>query len=75
MKRNFKLFTLFILFTIRVFAQTDSLLKDVGVAVSPSHINFNLKPGESKTFEVKVTNETQLRRSFAANQNMAYRNG
>lgn len=42
-----------------------SALKDVGVAVSPSHINFNLKPGESKTYEVKVTNETLKKRSFS----------
>ncbi len=42
----------------------DSTLKDVGVAVSPSHINFNLKPNESKTYEVKVTNETLINRSF-----------
>lgn len=41
-----------------------SALKDVGVAVSPSHLNFNLKPGESKTYEVKVTNETLIKRSF-----------
>lgn len=43
----------------------DSTLKDVGVAVSPSHINFNLKPNESKTYEVKVTNETLINRSFS----------
>lgn len=44
--------------------QPDSTLKDVGVAVSPSRVNFNLKPGESKTYEVKVTNETKMKRSF-----------
>ncbi len=50
-----------------VFAQTPdtTALKDVGVAVSPSHINFNLKPGESKTYEVKVINETLIKRSFS----------
>lgn len=53
----------------QIFAQTnatekDTALKDVGVAVSPSHINFNLKPGESKSIEVKVTNETRITRSF-----------
>lgn len=64
MKKTFTLIILFAFCALSVFAQTDSLLKDVGVAVSPSHINFNLKPGESKTFEVKVTNETQLKRSF-----------
>jgi hypothetical protein len=42
----------------------DSALKDIGVAVSPSHINFNVKPGESKTIEVKITNETKSKRSF-----------
>jgi hypothetical protein len=44
--------------------QNDSTTKDVGVAVSPSHINFNLKPGETKTYDVKVTNETLINRSF-----------
>ena len=44
----------------------DTALKDVGVAVSPSHLNFNLKPGETKSYEVKVTNETRMKRSFTA---------
>lgn len=43
----------------------DTLGKDVGVAVSPSHLTFNLKPGETKTMEVTVTNETSKKRSFA----------
>lgn len=42
----------------------DSALKDIGVAVSPSHINYRVKQGESKTIEVKVTNETRTKRSF-----------
>ncbi len=52
----------------KISAQTKdtAALKDVGVAVSPSHLNFNLKPGESKTYEVKVTNETLVKRSFSA---------
>lgn len=69
MKKRFLL--LFILSAIiqSVYAQNDSALKDVGVAVSPSHLNYNLKPGETKTFEVKVTNETKLTRSFTINLN------
>ncbi len=50
-----------------VFAQknpNDSTLRDVGVAVTPSHINFNLKPGETRTVEVKVTNETRSSKTF-----------
>ncbi len=46
------------------YSQTDSTLKDIGVAVSPSHINFNIKSGESKTYEVTITNETKVKRSF-----------
>jgi hypothetical protein len=65
MKRNLIIALFFTLAVSAAKAQSDSALKDVGVAVSPSHINFNLKPGESKTFEVKVTNETQLKRSFS----------
>ena len=29
-----------------------------------SYLNFNLKPGETRTYEVKVTNETLVKRSF-----------
>ena len=60
--------TVFMLLLTGFFAtaQTpaDSTLKDIGVAVTPSHLNFNLKPGETKTYEVKVTNETLINRSF-----------
>jgi hypothetical protein len=38
--------------------------KDIGVAVTPAHLNYNLKTGESKTYEIKVTNETKMKRSF-----------
>jgi hypothetical protein len=48
----------------KAYSQTDSTLKDIGVAVSPSHINFNIKSGESKTYEVTITNETKVKRSF-----------
>lgn len=42
----------------------DSLFKDMGVSVSPSRLNFNLKPGSSKTYELKVTNDTKQDNSF-----------
>lgn len=42
----------------------DSLFKDMGVAVTPSRLNFNLKPGTSKTYEIKVTNDTKQDNSF-----------
>lgn len=65
MKKNTVTF-LFLLMGFFTLAQTpaDSTLKDVGVAVTPSHLNFNLKPGETRTYEVKVTNETLVKRSF-----------
>lgn len=57
---------LMLLFSLSALAQNpaDSALKDVGVAVTPAHVNFNLKPGQTKTYEVKVTNETLVGRSF-----------
>lgn len=59
------IFSFLLTFSLFSVAQVnDSTLKDVGVAVSPSHLNFNLKPNESKTYEVKVTNETLINRSF-----------
>jgi hypothetical protein len=52
------------LFTANAQTADTSAAKDVGVAVSPSHINFNLKPGQTRTYDVKVTNETVISRSF-----------
>lgn len=66
MKKLLIYLALFLTTTI-VYAQkqpSDSALKDVGVAVTPAHINYNLKPGQTKTVEVKVTNETLVKRSF-----------
>lgn len=72
MKKQYLLYA-FMLFGFMAFAQqkpqqpkqpSDSALKDVGVAITPSHINYNLKPGESRTYEVTVTNETRVTRSF-----------
>ncbi|MFN7014572.1 MAG: FixG Ig-like domain-containing protein, partial [Bacteroidia bacterium] len=42
----------------------DSLFKEMGVAVTPSRLNFNLKPGATKTYEIKVTNDTKQDNSF-----------
>lgn len=42
----------------------DSVFKDMGVAVTPSRLNYNLKPGVSKTYEIKVTNDTKQINSF-----------
>jgi hypothetical protein len=55
-----------LLLSLSTLAQNpvDSALKDVGVAVTPAHVNFNLKPGQTRTYEVKVTNETLVSRSF-----------
>jgi hypothetical protein len=65
MKKNaLALFLLFSGIFVRAQAPADSALKDVGVAVTPSHLNFNLKQGGTKTYEVKVTNETLVKRSF-----------
>lgn len=65
MKKNvLALMLLFSGFWAAAQAPADSTLKDIGVAVTPSHLNFNLKPGETKTYEVKVTNETLVKRSF-----------
>ena len=65
---------LLILLTTNVFSQTsdstqksdsspklnaDTSIAGLGVAVSPSHLNFNLKPGQSKTQSVKITNDTK----------------
>ncbi|MFI5220862.1 MAG: hypothetical protein ACHQK8_00945 [Bacteroidia bacterium] len=56
-----------ILFSGKLQAQVlppDTSMKDIGVAVSPAHLTFNVKPGESKVQEVTVTNETRVKRSF-----------
>lgn len=64
-KSLFVIISLTISICCRAQTPSDSALKDVGVAVSPSHLNFNLKPGESKSYEVKVTNETRITRTFS----------
>lgn len=65
MKNLLLLFCFTLTYSI-VFGQdaADTTIKDVGVAVSPSHVNFNLKPGESKSYDVKITNETRITRTF-----------
>lgn len=45
-------------------APQDSAYKNMGVAVTPSHIYYNLKAGESKTYVVKVTNDTPKENKF-----------
>ena len=35
-----------------------------GVAVSPSHVHLNLKPGEEKDVKITITNSTNKRNSF-----------
>jgi len=69
MKNLLSIFILlfFLQYSLSGIAQTDpsdTTLKDIGVAVSPSHLTFNVKPGESKSYEVVVTNETKTKRSF-----------
>jgi hypothetical protein len=66
--KNLTLILFLLTLSFGALAQTaDTALLDVGVAVTPSHVNFNLKPGESKSYEIKVTNETRMKRSFTVN--------
>lgn len=61
-----------LILNIRLFSgnlvYSDSLkkdsLKDIGVSVSPSHVNFTAKPGETKTQEIRINNETSSIKKF-----------
>lgn len=65
MKKTY-LFIVMTMCSLLALAQqpADTSQRDIGVAVTPSHLNFNLKPGETRTYEIKVTNETKKSRSF-----------
>ncbi|MFA6923980.1 MAG: DUF916 domain-containing protein [Bacteroidales bacterium] len=45
----------------------DTLYKNMGVAVSPAHLNFSLRPGASKTQQIKITNDTKKKNKFQLN--------
>ncbi len=64
MKKLILQLTIFVFASVALAQEKPDSLKDVGVAVTPSHLNYNLKAGESKTQEVKITNETKIKRSF-----------
>lgn len=45
-------------------AQDKDAPKTQGVSVSPAHFHLNLKPGETKTHEITVTNDTKVPQKF-----------
>ncbi|MCX7861705.1 MAG: DUF916 domain-containing protein [Bacteroidales bacterium] len=67
--KNKCLTMLFLLTVIVVTAQQrpsipDSAFQDMGVAVSPSSMHLNIKPGTSVTKEIKVKNDTKKNYRF-----------
>lgn len=63
------------LLSLPVVAQTDSLdqpnlgtdKKTTGVSVSPAHYHLTLKPGEEKTYELTIKNDTETGKNFKVN--------
>ena len=47
--------------------QTKTARKSTGVSVSPAHFHFNQKPGEIRTYDVTVNNNTSLPKEFNVN--------
>lgn len=42
----------------------DNEYKTTGVSVSPAHFHLNLKPGETKTHEISIKNDTETSKKF-----------
>ena len=38
-----------------------------GISVSPAHFHLNLKPGESKTYKIKMNNDSESKKEFKIN--------
>ncbi|WP_347174383.1 hypothetical protein [Polaribacter uvawellassae] len=47
--------------------QTNSARKSTGVSVAPAHFHFNQKPGEVKTYDITVNNNTSTPKQFNVN--------
>ncbi len=46
---------------------TDKEVDTKGISVSPAHFHLNLKPGESKTYKIKMYNDTESSKEFKVN--------
>ncbi len=38
-----------------------------GISVSPAHFHLNIKPGQSKTYKIKINNDTESKKEFKVN--------
>ena len=38
-----------------------------GISVSPAHFHLNLKPGQTKTYKIKINNDTESKKEFKVN--------
>ena len=57
------IFLLFLGFSVCI-AQNKEVPKTEGISVSPAHFHLNLKPGQTKTYEISVTNDTKTSKKF-----------
>ena len=46
---------------------TDEPIDTKGISVSPAHFHLNLKPGESKTYKIKMNNDSESKKEFKVN--------
>lgn len=46
---------------------SDEPVDTKGISVSPAHFHLNLKPGESKTYKIKMNNDSDAKREFKVN--------
>ncbi|MFT6165429.1 MAG: hypothetical protein ACJAV5_000322 [Vicingaceae bacterium] len=45
-------------------AQDKEIPKTKGISVSPAHFHLTLKPGQTKTYEISITNDTKTSKKF-----------
>ena len=48
-------------------ADQSSPIDTKGISVSPAHFHLNIKPGQSKTYKIKINNDTESKQEFKIN--------
>ncbi|MFT4754056.1 MAG: hypothetical protein ACI85Q_001612, partial [Salibacteraceae bacterium] len=46
---------------------SDDEIDTKGISVSPAHFHLNIKPGQSKSYKIKINNDTESKKEFKVN--------
>ncbi|MFT4754812.1 MAG: hypothetical protein ACI85Q_002374, partial [Salibacteraceae bacterium] len=53
--------------TIEADTSSDDEIDTKGISVSPAHFHLNIKPGQSKSYKIKINNDTESKKEFKVN--------